>query len=290
MKTNTPEKRLITEERIAQFAAQLREEERSENTVNKYTRDIGKLRDYAADREITKELLLAYRADLQTRDYKVASINSYLVAANRFCEIMQWHGLAVKQLRIQREVFADEKREVDEHDYKRLVATALRIGKIRLAMILVTLAATGIRVSELPYLTLEAARRGRMTVTNKGKTRLVLLPTDLCRQLIHYAKEREIRTGVLFRTSYGNPINRSNLWKEMKALCEKSGVDPTKAFPHNFRHLFARLYNAVNNNIVRPANLLGHASIETTRLYLRTSPREYEGELEQMGVVLRVMG
>lgn len=282
--------KLITEEQLKEYRIYLRENEKAANTVEKYIRDIRKLLEYADGREITKELMLDYREYLQEKGYKAKSINSFLVAANRFFAFMRWTGIFIKQLKVQEEVFADEQREMSEEEFKRLVETAKKQGKTRLALILVTFGATGIRVSELRFLTVEAVKSGKMNVRNKGKSRTVILPEELCAQLSMYAAKNHIKTGVVFRTSKGNPVNRSNLWKEMKSICEEAHVDDTKVFPHNCRHLFARLYYAVKKDIVKLANLLGHSSIETTRIYLRTSIKEYRGELNQMGIIIDVMG
>lgn len=279
----------ITEEQIEEYRTYLRETEKAPNTVEKYIRDVRKLLEYADGREITKELMLDYREYLQ-KDYKAKSINSFLVAANRFFAFMRWTEIIIKQLKVQEDVFADEDREMSEAEFKRLVETAKKKGKTRLAMILVTFGSTGIRVSELRFLTVETVKAGKMTVRNKGKSRTVILPEKLCKQLSVYIAKNHIATGVVFCTSKGNPINRSNLWREMKSVCEEAHVDDTKVFPHNCRHLFARLYYAVNKDIVKLANLLGHTSIETTRIYLRTGIREYMGELNRMGIVVDVMG
>lgn len=281
-------KRIITEELMVQYGNSLRENERAGSTVEKYIRDVRKLQIYAAGREITKELMLDYREHLQRKGYKTKSINSFLVAANRFFVFMEWRESCIRLLKMQEEVFADEAREMSKEEYRRLVQAARKLGKKRLALILVTICATGIRVSELCWLTAEALRKGRMTVRNKGKSRTVILPEQLCTMLRVYAAQNRISSGVIFRTANGNPVNRSNLWKEMKSLCEEARVDAAKVFPHNLRHLFARLFYAIDKNIVKLANILGHASIETTRIYLRTSAREYMGNLQQMGVILNV--
>lgn len=290
MKRNTTDERVITKERLESYRKYLLESEKASNTVEKYIRDVEKLRKYANGRKITKELLLDYREYLLHQSYEPSSINTFLVAANGFLTFMEWYGTCVKCLRIQKEVFADEKRELSQEEFNRLVETAKKKDNKRLACILITFGSTGIRVGELRYVTVEAVRAGRMTVRNKGKNRTVILPDDLCAQLRLYIAENHIEKGVVFRTSKGNPVNRSNLWREMQSLCRDAHVDTAKVFPHNCRHLFARVYFTINKDIVKLANLLGHTSIETTKIYLRTSVREYMGEINRMGIVVDVMG
>ena len=235
--------RIITMEMIKKYKLYLREEEKSRATIEKYARDLKKLIAYADGREITKGLMVDYKEMLyETGKYKISSINSYLVAANRFFEYMKWQELKVKTYHIQREAFYPENRCLTKREYKRLLKEARKEKKLRLYFILETLASTGMRVSELKFLTVGAVRDGRVQIHNKGKVRTVLLTGQLRKQLLLYAAQEHILAGAVFCTKTGRPVDRSNVWREMKELCKQAHVSMEKVFPHNLRHLFARCF------------------------------------------------
>jgi len=279
--------RVITAEMIGAYIAYLRDEEKSQATIEKYMRDLRKLARFIGEQNVTKSLVVAYKnALLDSGAYKHSSINSYLVAANRFFEYLGWHDVKVKTLRIQDEPFRSAKKNMSKKEYKRLVKAARTAGKERLAMMLQTICSTGIRVSELEFVTVEAVYEGTVEIRSKGKVRRVLLPTKLRKLLLQYIRRERIGGGVVFRTANGNPVNRSNFWKEMKALCKKAKVEAEKVFPHNLRHLFAQEFYALKQDIAKLADVLGHSSIETTRIYIRTSLQEHQELLDIMDLVV----
>lgn len=281
--------RKITLEVLESYREYLYEEEKAKQTIEKYMCDLKKLMEYAGDRNITKELMISYKEYLlYEKQYKVTSINSFLVAANRFFEYMEWYEIRIKTLKVQTEIFCMEEKELSKKEYKKLVETAKREKKYRLAMILQTICSTGIRVSELTALTVACVRKGVMEVSNKGKIRKVLLPEQLRKQLLIYIAETEIKCGVVFRTKSGKPINRRNVWRDMKVLCKSAGIKDSKVFPHNLRHLFAKSFYSMKKDISKLADILGHSNIETTRIYLRTSSREYRKQLDRMELVLEI--
>ncbi len=279
-------KHIITEKIIEGYRKHLKEEEKSIATINKYMCDIRKLMKYADGQDITKKLLVDYKEDLRVnKKYKLSSINSFIIAVNRLFEYLEWYGLRIKTYRIQKEVFVSEKMDLSMQDYRKLVDAARQKGKKRLAMIIQTLCATGIRISELSYLTVESVRKGEIEIYCKKKHRKALIPEKLQKLLIEYIKENNIENGVVFRTSRGNAVDRSNVWREMKALKEEAKVAGEKIFPHNFRHLFAKVFYSVGNDIAKLADVLGHSSIETTRLYIMTTSEEHKKMLNRMGMV-----
>ena len=278
--------RKITKEMLKRYEIYLREDEKSRATIKKYLCDMEKLICFAAGRPLTKSLMLDYKETLYEKEkYKISSINSFLVAANRFFEYMQWYELKVKTYRVQKETFCPENKYLSKAEYKKLLHEAKEEKKPRLFMILETLASTGMRVSELQFLTVEAVRLGRVEIHNKGKVRTVLLTEKLRKQLMLYAAKRQISGGAIFCTKTGEPVNRSNIWREMKELCKNAGVEPTKVFPHNLRHLFAQCFYHLKKDIAKLADVLGHSSIETTRIYIRTTSREHLKQLEMLNLV-----
>ncbi len=279
-------KRIISEKMLAKYEIFLRREEKSKATIGKYLCDLKKLMVYAGGKEIGKELVLGYKDKLLTKDgYKVSSINSYLAAANSFFEYMGWLDLKVKTYRVQQEAFCPENKYLSKEEYYKLVKTAKEMGKIRLAMILQTICAMGIRVSELKAVTVEAVRNNSVIIYNKGKIRTVFLPDELRKELLYYISRNGIREGVVFCTASGRAVNRSNVWREMKSLCGKAGVDADKVFPHNLRHLFAVVFYEMGKDIAKLADVLGHSSIETTRGYIKTTGREHRKQLNRMKLV-----
>ena len=279
-------KRIIKEKMLVRYEAYLKNEEKSKATINKYLCDLSKLIKYADGREVDKELVLSYKDKLLTQDgYKVSSVNSFLVAANCFFEYMGWHDLRVKTYKVQKETFCPENRFLSKEEYIRLVKAAKEAGKMRLAMILQTICAMGIRVSELEAVTVEAVKNGSVVIHNKGKIRTVFLSDDLRKELLYYIGRMGIKEGVVFCTASGRAVNRSNVWREMKALCKAAGVDEDKVFPHNLRHLFATVFYEIKKDMAKLADVLGHSNIETTRLYIRTTGREHRRQLNQMKLV-----
>jgi len=279
--------RLITEEIFLHYKEYLYSEEKSESTIKKYMRDLRKLAGYMAGREVTKKLVAGYKKYLkEKKGYKLTSINSFLVAANRLFEYLGWYDMRVRTYRIQKEVFVPESRNLSKAEYKRLVKAALNKGKKRLAMIIQTVCATGMRISELASVTLESVAGCVVEIYCKGKQRIILLPGKLRKKLLRYIKENKIAGGIVFRTSGGKAVDRSNIWKEMKMLSKEAGVQESKVYLHNLRHLFAKEFYTAGKDIAKLADVLGHSNIETTRGYIKTTSREHQKLLDQMDLVL----
>lgn len=279
--------RIITDELMMQYEEYLFEDEKRPATIKKYIGDIRKLQIYAAGRELTKKLMVEYKSYLmEERHYKERSVNSYLVAANRFLQYMGWGDVVVKLNRVQCEMFRPAEKTLTRGEYKRLVKTAQAVGKERLQMILQTICATGMRVSELQFVTVSAVNKGVLEIRNKGKARKVFMPNKLRVSLKRYIRKNGINSGTVFITTGGKAVDRSNIWREMKALCRMAGVEETKVFPHNLRHLFAQCFYEIEKDIAKLASVLGHSSIETTRIYIKTPGWEYLKMLEKMELVL----
>lgn len=275
---------IIIEKDIEDFCEYLKKEERSKATIEKYMRDILKFRSFASGGLIKKELVLSFKEYLISSQYAVRSINSMLVAVNAFLNYLGLHECKVKLLRLQRSVFCCEEKELSRSDYMRLLQAAQ--SQKQLSMVMQTICSTGIRVSELKSFTVEAVRRGTITVSCKNKLRTVLLPKKLRNNLMKYAAEQRIKHGCIFINRKGNPLNRSQIWAQMKKLCEKTNVNPQKVFPHNLRKLFARAFYDIEKDIAKLADLLGHSSIETTRIYIISSGTEHRKKIEQLKLVL----
>lgn len=279
----------ITSELLEKYENYLYEEEKSPATIQKYMRDLSKLSSFADGREISKQLVIEYKQHLRDAgEYKTSSINSFLVAANRFFEYMDCYELKVKTFKMQKETFVPETRELSKEEYKKLVRAAEQSGKIRISMIIQTICATGIRVSELPAITVQAVKRGMATIRCKGKERQILIPRELQVRLLRYIRRQGIKRGVVFRTRGGKAVDRTSIWREMKKLCEEAHVNSDKVFPHNLRHLFARTFYGMYQDIVKLADMLGHSNIETTRIYLKESYSEHQKQLENMGLLVGV--
>ena len=274
----------LTQERIDAYCLSLLADERAAGTISKYRRDLTAFARWLDGRIVTKESAAAWKACLLNRDYAPRTINSMLAAVNGFC---RFAGLSIKLkfLSIQRQIFRDSAKELTKEEYDRLLTAAREGGQERLALIMETLCATGIRVSELRYITVEAAKAGRATITLKGKIRTILLPAKLCRKLVKYARKQKTASGEIFLTKSGRPITRRQVWFELKRLCRAAGVEPSKVFPHNLRHLFATTFYRVCRDIVRLADMLGHSSIDTTRIYLMVSGAEQQRQLDRLGLV-----
>lgn len=272
-------------QKISEYAVYLQAEERSKNTVMKYVRDIRAFSAFGGAGEITKAVVLDWKEKL-VMEYAPASVNSMLAALNGFFDWLELPQMKVKPLKIQREIFAKPEKELSKQEYDRLVRAAQSKHNERLALLLQTICATGIRVSELPFITLQAVQTGRATVDCKGKSRTVFLPKELCKSLRRYCREQKIEKGVVFCTASGAPMDRTNIWRDMKNLCKSAGVEPGKVYPHNLRHLFARTYYSIEKDISRLADLLGHSNISTTRIYMMETGKEHLRQLERMGLVL----
>lgn len=275
---------IITQEHIDAYCLSLLADERAVGTIQKYRRDLAAFARWIGGAAVTKETAARWKTHLLERGYKPETINSKLSAINGFFTYMNW-AIRVKFLKIQRQLFRDPARELTREEYTRLLTTARENRQERLALIMETLCATGIRVSELRYITVEAAKDGRATISLKGKIRTILLPTKLYRKLTKYAKKEKIASGAIFRTKSGKPISRRQVWYELKRLCRAAGVEPGKVFPHNLRHLFATTFYRACKDIARLADVLGHSSIETTRIYLAVSGAEQARQLDKLGLV-----
>lgn len=275
----------ISGKTLESFAARLRTEERSPATVEKYCREAGRFAAWLDSREADRELALAYKAEL-AESRAPAGINGAVAALNRLFEMLELPECRLRMVRVQRRIFRDEARELTETEYRRLLSAARARKNERLLLVMESICATGIRVSELRFFTVEAVRLGRAEVSNKGKTRTVFLPGRLQKKLARYAKQRGIAAGPVFVTRNGRPLDRSNIWHEMKGLCREAGVAEEKVFPHNLRRLFARIFYGLEKDIVRLADVLGHSSINTTRIYTMESGLTHRRQLEKMRLVI----
>lgn len=276
--------RVITKATIEQFEAYLHKEERSNGTVDNYIRNVRELAAWLAGQTVTKEQLVAWKDALQAKRLQPTTVNAKLAAIGCFLRVMGWQDCQVRFLRVQRRVFREKEKELTREEYEKLLAAAQQQGSARLALLLETICATGVRVSEVQYITVEAARRGRADVTMKGKIRTILIPNKLCRKLLKYAKQTKTASGKIFLTRNGTALSHKQIWAEMKSLCQAAGVSPGKVFPHNLRHLFATVFYRACHDIVKLADVLGHSRIETTRIYLVTTGFEYAKQLEQLGL------
>lgn len=275
----------LTNKEIEKFRNYLREEEKSENTMEKYIRDVTAFSAFC-DGTITKDTVIAYKQNLIDSGYAVRSINSMLASINSLFSFLGWYELRVKSLKVQQQVFCPEEKEMTKAEYERLCRTAERKQNERLCLILQTICGTGIRVSELQFITVEAVRKGEATVSLKGKTRSIFIVRDLQKKLLRYISEQHIMTGAIFITRTGKPMSRTNIWREMKSLCIEAEVNPEKVFPHNLRHLFARVFYGIEKDIAKLADILGHSSINTTRIYIISTGTEHRQRMERMRLIL----
>ena len=275
----------LTGEELRAFAAHLRAGDRSAGTIEKYLRDVRGFAAWMGDREVTRENPLDLRGGLVERGYAPATVNSMLSAVNSFLKFSGREDCRIRFLRLQRKAFRESDRELTRNDYQRLLDAAQDSGRERLRLLMETICSAGIRVSEVRYITLEAARRGKAEIALKGKIRTILLPARLCRKLVKYARRQSIAAGEIFVTRSGKSLSRRQIWREMKTLCQRAGVEPTKVFPHNLRHLFAVMFYRACRDIVKLADVLGHSSINTTRIYLVTTGAEHARQLERLGLV-----
>lgn len=276
--------RTVSDENIKKFEEYLYAEERSCNTIEKYIRDIRFFRGRLQGGNVDKSALVKYKKELCER-YAAKSVNSMLSSVNAFFVFMGWYDLKVKTLKIQRRIFSDKSKELSKPEYERLLAAAKNRKNKRLYYLMQTVANTGLRVSEIKYVTCEAVRQGQAVINCKGKIRQIFLPKKLCKMLLSYIKERNIKSGSVFVTKTGKPLDRSHIWKMLKSLCEAAGVSRDKVFPHNLRHLFARTFYSLQKDIVRLADILGHSNIETTRIYTMESGAEHRKLLQKLGLL-----
>ena len=278
-------KEKLTAALIDEYMTYLREQERSRATVQKYSRDLSALSNYLDGRTLDKAVLIEWKRQL-TENYAPATVNSMIAALNGFLSFIDRQELAVKPLKIQKSLFLDEHRELTRSEYARLVKTAQSREKERLSLIIQTICSTGIRVSELEFITVEAAERGRAEVSNKGKRRTVFLSDRLCSLLKDYCHKQKKTAGAVFTTRSGRAIDRSNIWRDMKVLCDGAGVEQEKVFPHNLRHLFARTYYTQEKDLSRLADILGHSDISTTRIYTAESGTVHAKQMERVGLII----
>lgn len=275
----------LTQREFDQFEDYLRHDEREESTIEAYLRSLTRFAEWADGRAVTKELAMEWKAALVEAGYRPISVNAMLAAVNKFFTCMGREDCKVKYLKLQRQMFRKSEKDLSKEEYQRLVQAAHEKGDLRMELILETICATGIRVGELKYITVEAVRAGVAEIALKGKIRTILLPHRLCRKLQKYAKQQKIASGKIFLTQDGLPVSRQSIWTRMKALCEAAGVERSKVFPHNLRSLFARSFYGSCHDVVRLADVLGHSSIETTRIYLMSTGKEYLRQLDKLGLV-----
>lgn len=279
--------RTITDKRIAEYRSTLVRAEKKRKTIDKYMRDLKKLQDYLSGREVTKERLVRYKEYLEDSGlYAASSINSFLAAANSFCAAMGWTELHVRTIRIQNQAFESEDKELTEAEYWRLVRTAVAKGNERIALIIQTLGSTGIRINELQFITVESLNKGMQDVYNKGKVRRIMYPRALIMALEMYVDSQGVTTGSVFQTRTGRPLDRSNIWRDMKMLCKDARVSYEKVYPHNLRHLFARSFYRLKKDIAVLSDILGHSDVATTRIYIRSTGREHQKQLDMMHMVI----
>lgn len=277
--------RKITKELLKEFEKNMLEDEKSKATVEKYLRDLHCFVNFANERAIDKTLVLEYKAEL-AHNYALTSANSMLAALNAFLRFAGWLDCTVKQFKIQKKAFCSEEKELSKAEYLSLVRTAENKNNERLSLLIQTICGTGIRVSEVEYITVEAVHRGEAIVSCKGKTRRVFIVSTLRKKLLQYTKEHGIKSGMIFVTKSGKAMNRSNIWAEMKKLCKEAGVSPNKVFPHNLRHLFARTFYGIEKDIAKLADILGHSNINTTRIYIISTGAEHRRKMENMRLII----
>lgn len=270
---------------LTEFAQHLQREERSPGTIAKYERDVNAFALWLGDRAVDRQAVCTWKEALLSGGRAPATVNSMLAAVNSLFRFLGWEGCRARYLKIQRRMFRDTSRELTHEEYEKLLSAARDQGREQLALLMETMCSTGIRVGEVPYITLEAARAGRADVSLKGKIRTILLPGKLCRKLIKFARKNKIASGEIFLTRGGKSLSRKQIWAEMKGLCKRAKVEPSKVFPHNLRHLFARTFYKVSRDVAKLADVLGHSSLSTTRIYLISTGAEHARQLEKMGLV-----
>lgn len=286
MEVNNLKEKYLSNKIIAKYSDYLKKEEKTQNTVEKYIRDIKKFKKFLNSQIISKEKVIEYKNYLLSENYAISSINSMIASINSLFSFIGCDEYKVKSIKQQHSIFCPKEKELTEEEYKRLIYTAESIGNHRLKVIIETICGTGIRVSELKYITVESVKLGQVVVMLKGKTRTIFIVRKLQKILLKYAFQQGIRSGEIFVTRNGKSINRTNIWREMKKLCKQACVEPQKVFPHNLRHLFAKIFYSIDKNISMLADILGHSSINTTRLYIISSGIEHRKCMEKMHLII----
>lgn len=278
------EKRILMEKNIIAFGEYLVLEEKSAATIEKYLRDVRAFFHFAGNLEITKERVMEYKRRLMEKNYAVTSINSMLASLNSLLNFLGWSDCKVKNIRTQRQIYCREEKELTKIEYLHLLDAAK--GQPQLRLVMETICSTGIRISELKFFTVEAVKCGSVVVNCKSKNRVILLPGKLKKMLLEYTRKNGILSGTIFITRNGKPLNRSNIWTQMKALCKTAGVKSSKVFPHNLRKLFARTFYHIEKDIAKLADILGHSSVDTTRIYIMSTGTEHRRKIERLGLVV----
>lgn len=278
------EEKILTNRQIQKFSDYLVREEKSNATCEKYIRDVHTFWLFVGDNQVTKDWVVAWKKKLIGQGYAVRSINSMLASVNSFLGFLGWHDCKVKNIRLQHKTYCAETKELTKVEYLRLLEASKKNEQLNL--VLQTICGTGIRVSELRFFAVEAVQRGEITVNCKSKTRTILVPNKLRKLLLNYAKHKYITSGAIFVGKSGKPLDRSNIWRQMKQLCKAAGVKESKVFPHNLRKLFARTFYGIEKDIAKLADILGHSSINTTRIYIMTTGTEHRRKIERLGLVV----
>lgn len=266
------------------FAKRLHQDEKSQATIEKYLRDVKRFREFTGERTLTKEQAVAYKQHLIEQGYAIDSINSMVASINCLFQFMEMEECRIKSIRRQKRIYCAEEKELTRAEYVRLLEASKE--QPQLCLVMETICSTGIRVSELQFFTVEAVRCGEIVIHCKNKIRTILVPGKLKKLLLGYAKKRRIFSGSIFVTRSGKTLNRSNIWARMKKLCRKAGVNPQKVFPHNLRKLFARTFYKLEKDIAKLADILGHSSIDTTRIYIMSSGVEHRRKIERLGLII----
>lgn len=278
--------RMIKEKDIVLYEIYLKNEEKSQNTILKYIRDIKRLKLYLNNKRINKEVLIAYKNNLIQDGYAISSVNSMIASINSYILFKNWNDLRLKSIRVQNKIFRREDKELTRNDYIRLINKTKEINNERLNLLIQTICATGIRVGEIKYITIEGIMQGEVTILSKGKNRSIFIVKKLRSKLLKYARKNKILKGPIFITKNGNVLNRSNIWRDLKKLCLISNINSTKVFPHNLRHLFARTFYDKEKDIAKLADILGHSSINTTRIYIISTSTQHRRCMENMKLVI----
>lgn len=277
--------KIITSDLIQNFKEYLINDEKANATIEKYIHDINVFAVWLSGSEVNKSIVLEYKQELINK-YAPASVNATISSLNSFFNFNEWYDCKVRALKIQKQIFASKDKELTKAEYERLLIAAKHKKNQRLYFLMQTICSTGIRVSELKFVTVEAVLSGQAYINCKGKMRVVILTKQLCKMLKNYIKENKIISGTVFITKTGKPLDRSNIWSDLKELCESAGVDKEKVFPHNLRHLFARTYYSLQKDIVRLADILGHSNVNTTRIYTMESGDVHRKQLQKLGLLL----
>ena len=277
---------LITSDMIESFCVYLKSEEKSSNTMSKYLRDTKAFAKFIDGREVSKELVIEYKEILLAKGYATNSINSMIASINSFMKFIGLENFKIKSIKQQKAIFRSEEKELTKNEYNRLICAAESKGSERLNLIIQTICGTGIRVSELQFITIESVKKGEAVVSCKGKRRRIFIVKALQKKLLKYAAKKNTKSGCIFITRTGRPVNRTNIWRDMKKLCKSANVNPNKVFPHNLRHLFARVFYGIEKDIAKLSDILGHSNINTTRIYIMSTSSEHRRCMENMHLII----